>query len=47
MVVPVLLGMYRGLAAGRRRGPAVLLGLVLAYDLLYFLMLHYLRHRWV
>lgn len=47
VIVPVLLGMYVASHASRRRGPAVLLALVFGYDVLYFLMLHYLRLRWV
>ena len=47
VIVPVLLGMYAATRRHRRRGVAVLLGLVFVYDLLYFLMLHYLRFRWV
>jgi hypothetical protein len=47
VIVPVLLGVQ---AAGRRRGRhglGRLLFLVLAYDAFYWLMLYYLRVRWV
>ena len=47
VIVPVLLGMQ---AARRRRGRhalGLLLALVLTYDVLYWLMLYYLRVRWV
>jgi hypothetical protein len=46
VIVPVLLGVQ---AATRCRGPRglLLLGLVLAYDALYLLLLYYLRYRWV
>jgi len=47
VIVPVLLGMQ---AARRRRGRhrlGLFLGLVLTYDVLYWLMLYYLRVRWV
>lgn len=46
VLVPVLLGIYAATHCSRRRGPLVLLALVLGYDLLYFLMLFYLRVRW-
>ena len=45
VIVPVLLGMR---AARRgRQGVGLLLGLVLTYDVFYWLMLYYLRVRWV
>ena len=47
VIVPVLLGMYAATQGSRRRGPLLLLALVFAYDVVYFLMLHYLRLRWV
>jgi hypothetical protein len=47
VIVPVILGMSAATLASRRRGAVLLLALVLAYDLVYFVMLHYLRHRWV
>ena len=47
VIVPVLLAMR--LAAGRkvRQGLAILAGLVLTYDVLYVLMLYYLRRHWL
>jgi len=46
VLVPALLGLlvatYRG-----RRGAPLLLGLVLAYDVFFVLLLFYLRRRWV
>lgn len=47
VIVPVLLGMYAATRGSRRRGPVLLLSLLFVYDLLYFLMLHYLRLRWI
>jgi hypothetical protein len=47
VLVPVLFGIY---AAGmRRQGPGLvrLLVLFFIYDVLYLLMLYYLRYRWV
>jgi hypothetical protein len=48
VVVPVLVGM-RAATASRAggRGLQVLLVFVLAYDLLYMLMLIYLRFHWI
>jgi hypothetical protein len=48
VIVPVLLGM-RSATASRAggRGLQVLLVLLLAYDLLYMLMLIYLRFHWI
>src|SRR5262249_10342096 len=43
---PVLLGM-RAAARRGREGLALLLALVLAYDVFYWLLLYYLRLRWV
>jgi hypothetical protein len=46
VMVPVLLGMQA--AKGRRqRGLLLLAVLLLAYDVLYMLLLYYLRTRWV
>lgn len=47
VIVPVLLGMYAATHGSQRRGPLLLLALVLGYDAFYFLMLFYLRYRWV
>ena len=47
-VVPVLLGMQAATASrAGGRGLQVLLILVLAYDLVYMLMLIYLRFHWI
>lgn len=45
VIVPVLLGMQA--ARGRRGRHGLLFALVLTYDVLYWLMLYYLRVRWV
>jgi hypothetical protein len=47
VIVPVVLGMQAGKNPSRRRGQVLLLALVLTYDVLYVLMLYYLRIRWV
>jgi hypothetical protein len=47
VVVPVLLGMQVAKVPSRRRGLLLLLILVLAYDVVYVLMLYYLRVRWL
>ena len=47
VVAPVLLAMKAARSRGGRRGVPLLLALVLGYDLLYWLMLYYLRLRWV
>ena len=47
VVVPVLLGMQAARIRPRSRALAVLAALVLAYDALYVLVLHYLRLRWI
>ena len=47
VVVPVGIGMQAAARLGLRRGLVVLLGLVLAYDLFFLLMLYYLRIRWI
>ena len=46
VVAPVLLAMKAARSHAGRRGP-LLLALVLGYDVLYWLMLYYLRLRWV
>lgn len=46
VIVPVLLGM-QGARSGGRRALGTALALVLAYDALYWVMLYYLRVRWV
>ena len=46
VAAPVLLGMLAARAA-KRRGIWVLLAGLAAYDILYVLMLYYLRVRWV
>jgi hypothetical protein len=45
VLVPVLLGMVAARSGRRRLFP--LLALVFTYDVLYFLLLYYLRVRWV
>ena len=47
VVMPVLLGIWAARSRSRRRGVVVLLALVLGYDALYFLLLYYVRMRWV
>jgi hypothetical protein len=47
VLVPVLLGMQAAKNPSRRRGQVLLLALLLTYDVLYVLMLYYLRIRWV
>jgi len=47
VAAPVLLGMQAAKTRSTRRGFFRLLGLVLAYDTVYFAMLYYLRIRWV
>jgi hypothetical protein len=47
VIAPVLLAMQAAHRGGRRRGAPLLIALVLGYDLLYWVMLYYLRLRWV
>jgi hypothetical protein len=47
VIVPVLLGMQAATSRSARRGVFVLVALVFTYDMLYLLMLVYLRLRWV
>ena len=47
VIVPVLLGMQAARGRRGRRGVGLLVGLVLTYDVFYWLMLYYLRVRWV
>jgi hypothetical protein len=47
VVVPVLLAMRLARRRDLGRGLALLVAFVLAYDVLYLLMLYYLRLRWV
>jgi hypothetical protein len=47
VVVPVLLGMQAARVRARRPALVALVALLAAYDLLYVLVLHYLRMRWV
>ena len=46
VMVPVLLGMQAA-KSRRQRGLLLLAVFVLAYDVLYMLLLYYLRTRWV
>jgi hypothetical protein len=47
VIVPVLLAMQAAKSRNAPRGLFLLLVLVLVYDVLYMLMLYYLRFRWV
>jgi hypothetical protein len=47
VVMPVWLGMHAATRRSRRRGLLVLLTLLLTYEVLYLVMLYYLRIRWV
>ena len=47
IVMPVALGMHAASSRSTRRGLLVMLGLVLAFDVLYMLMLYYLRRHWI
>lgn len=47
VVVPVLLGIQAAKKRSLRRGFFLLLGFVLTYDVFYFVMLYYVRLRWV
>ena len=47
VLVPVLLGATAGARRSARAGLVQLLVVVLAYNVLYLLMLYYLRVRWV
>ena len=47
VVAPVLLGMRAAASRSRRRGLLMLVASVLVYDVLWVLMLYYLRIRWV
>ncbi len=47
VIVPVLLGMQAARGRRGRQRMGLLLGFVLTYDVFYWLMLYYLRIRWV
>jgi hypothetical protein len=47
VVVPVVLAMRMAGRRDKRRGLFLLVGFLLAYDVLYLLLLYYLRVRWV
>lgn len=47
VLVPVLLAIQASKKRSLRRGFFLLLGFVLAYDVFYFLLLYYVRLRWV
>jgi len=47
VVVPVVLGIWAAATRSRQRGLLLLLAFVLGYDALYFLLLYYVRMRWV
>jgi hypothetical protein len=46
VAVPVLIGIQVARGHDLRRGLVALVALVLIYDVLYMVMLHYLRFRW-
>ena len=46
VIVPVLLAVHAGTSRSARRGLLQMLALVLVYDVLYVIMLYYLRFRW-
>ena len=47
VVMPVVLGIWTAGNRSRRRGLVLLLAFMLGYDALYFLLLYYVRMRWV
>ena len=47
VVAPVVIAVQAAKGRNARRGLLLALGLVLAYDVLYVVMLYYLRIRWV
>ncbi|HET6899597.1 MAG TPA: hypothetical protein VFK70_14675 [Vicinamibacteria bacterium] len=47
VVVPVVLGIWAAATRSRRHGLLLLLAFVLGYDALYFVLLYYVRMRWV
>lgn len=47
VIAPVLLGMQAAANRKVRTGFLTLLALVFTYDVLYLVMLYYLRRRWV
>ena len=47
VLAPSLLGVLAARTRSRRRGVLHLIVLVAAYDVLYIVLLHFLRHRWV
>ena len=47
VIVPVLLAVHAGTSRSARRGLLRMLALVLTYNVLYMVMLYYLRFRWV
>ena len=47
VIVPVLLGMQAARTRNGQRGLLLLLASVFTYDVLYMLMLYYLRVRWL
>jgi hypothetical protein len=47
VIAPVLLAMQAARTRPASRGTALLVALVLGYDVFYMLMLYYLRLRWV
>jgi hypothetical protein len=47
VVVPVLLGIQAAKGRRERAGLVRLLALLLTFDVLYWVMLYYVRYRWV
>lgn len=47
VIAPVLLGLTAAAKGRRRSGLQMLLGLLFTYNVLYLVMLYYLRYRWV
>lgn len=47
VIAPVLLGLAAAASRRRRSGLQMLLALLFTYNVLYLVMLYYLRYRWV
>jgi hypothetical protein len=46
VAMPAVIGALASAGRDRRRGVLMMLAALLVYDMLYLLMLHYLRFRW-
>jgi hypothetical protein len=46
VALPAAIGAFAGAGRERRRALLMMLAALLVYDMLYLLMLHYLRFRW-